>query len=464
MSDSWQGLGWWQASDGKWYPPGPGDSTMPPLSDLTTTSQVPSGQHPPESHHMEADPPVAPAPLIVPELPGQHEGSTRRRRPTGPTALILCALLLLVVGGGSAVGIHEAMTTASSSSTESTSTTMVAGPTTTTQADSTSTSLGDSGVPPTTDPSSASPGSGGPPPSMETGSPGDLVTQAVAQDVLASTWAGFAHAMLSNDRSLLTAYTTPSALNDANATLDCGCITGPMTYSSTAISTPPQSSYPLSFLADLSGLGYNQQSQTWVVVFTKTSPATPWLIAIFTSYAEGNGLDGYVSNSTSPSITVHYPLQDAPQAYADFFQSLDSTLDVGNGVPANYAHDNILNSEVARTTEINEKQQAAGLHNSYTHSVDQVSPVFAQVVDGSVYGEEECFSVAVTDDVTSTNGSPIIQPENQSNWGYRIPPGSYSALKFKQEDAACVGENPISAITLASDSGGSYSISTTPGS
>jgi len=299
---------------------------------------------------------------------------------------------------------------------------------------------------------------------METGPPGDLVTQAVAQDVLATTWVGFAQAMLSDDRGSLNAYTTTSALNDANATLDCGCLSGPMTYSSTAISTPPQSSYPLSFLAYLNGLGYNQQSETWVVDFTKTSPATAWVVAFLTSYAEGDKLGQLMSNSLLPSITVPYPLEEAPQAYADFFQRLDSTLNAGNGRPADYATDDQLDSEVSTTTEIDEREKALGLHDTYTHSVDQVSPIFPQVVDGSVLGEEECFSVAVTDDVTSANGSPIVQPADQSAWGLRVPPGSYSSLNIKQEEAACVGESQISAITLLSSSGGQYSISTTPGS
>ena len=68
----------------------------------------------------------------------------------------------------------------------------------------------------------------------------------------------------------------------------------------------------------------------------------------------------------------------------------------------------------------------------------------------------------VTDDVTSAKGSPIVQPGNQGAWGYAIPPGSYSSLNFMQEDGACVEESATSGITLTSDSGGIYSISTTP--
>ncbi len=216
-------------------------------------------------------------------------------------------------------------------------------------------------------------------------------------------------------------------------------------------------------MAGLSGLGYNQQSQTWWVVFTKSSTSTPWVVAFFASYAEGGGLDGFISNSASPAA-VRYPLQNAPQAYVDFFQNLDMTGSAGNGAPSDFAKNNILNSEVSTTSSLDDRERAEGLRETYTHTVDQVSPVFAQVVGGTVYGAMECFSMKATDDVTSANGSPIVQPADQGAWGYQIPPGSYSSLDFSREDAACVEESPSSGVTLTSDSGGSYAISTTPSS
>jgi hypothetical protein len=94
--------------------------------------------------------------------------------------------------------------------------------------------------------------------------------------------------------------------------------------------------------------------------------------------------------------------------------------------------------------------------------VDQVSPIFAQVVDGSVYGDMECFAMHMTDDITSSDGSPIVQPANQTAWGYEIPAGSYSSLEFTQEQDECVEESATSGITVTSDSGGRYQIATTP--
>jgi hypothetical protein len=223
-----------------------------------------------------------------------------------------------------------------------------------------------------------------------------------------------------------------------------------------------ENSYPLSFVAGLSGLGYNQVSQTWWVVFTKASVDTAWVVAFFASYAVGGGLDGFTSSSAASPIAVQYPLQAAPQAYVYFFQHLDMTGDAGSGAPTDFAHNNILNTEVSTSTEIHADRQAEGLRETFTHTVDQVSPVFAQVVDGSVYGAMECFSMKVTDNVTSAGGSPVVQSADQSTWGYEIPPGSYSSLTFTQEDDACVEESATSGVTLTSNSGGSYAIAMIP--
>ena len=442
MSDSWQGLGWWQASDGKWYPPAAGQSgAATPL----------------------------PAPLAVPELPPVEPRPKRRSGAVGPAVLIVGTLLLLGIGAGSAVGIHDAMTSTATTTTSPMTTPIPAAPTTVVSGSSSGAPSGSTpqpsvGVPPAspaTAPQPSSP-SAGPAPSREIGPPGELVTQAVAQNVLATTWSGYAQAMVAGDRGSLRALTTPSALNDSIATLDCGCLNGPMTYTTSAVSAPRQSTYPVTFMAGLSGTGYNQLSHTWWVVFTKPSATTPWVIASIAGYTGGGGLDGFTAYSDAAPATVPFPLQDAAQAYVDYFQGLDTTHDPGTGLPAHYAHDNILDSEVGDTTQIRQRRVADGLHETFTHAVDQVSPVFAQVIDGSLYGAMECFSVRSTDVVTPTGSAPIVQPADEQEWGLLVPPGSYASLTFTQEDDSCVEESLTSGITLDSESGGTYAISTTP--
>lgn len=412
-----------------------------------------TGPHPSPGH----------APRPVPEIPSPERAPGGRLRLLAPSVLVIGAVVLLAVGAGSAVGIGYALKGSPTRAGGTRPTPPAPGAATSSQPTSTTAPNGTGVAPPTTGPAPAGAApTSGPPPGSQTGPPGNLVTASVAQDVLATTWAGFAHAMVSDDRASLGAYTTPSALNDSIATLDCGCLPGPMTYTTTAISNPTESSYPLSFMAGLSGLGYNQVSQTWWVVFTKANADTPWVVAFFASYAVGGGLDGFTSSSSASPIAVRYPLQAAPQDYVDFFQHLDTTQDPGSGAPTGFAQNNMLTTEVSTTSRIDAERSADGLRETYTHTVDQVSPVFAQVVNGSVYGAMECFSVKMTDDVTSADGSPVVQPADQGAWGYRVPPGSYSSLDFSEEHAACVEESATSGVTLTSDSGGTYAIAMTP--
>jgi hypothetical protein len=398
----------------------------------------------------------------VPHLAVDGAQPKRRLGLVGPAALVIGGLLLLGIGAGSAVGINDALNGTGTSTT--TTTTHIAASGSASPSPSTATAPSPAGLPemPTTTSQVPPTSSASPSPSTQVGSAANLVTQAVTANVLATTWAGYTQAMVSDDRGALSTFTTPSALNDSIATLDCGCLSGPMTYSTSAINAPPQSSYPISFMAGLSGTGYNQLSQTWWVVFTKTGSNSPWVIAFIAGYAEGGGLAGLTGFSDLSPTTVQFPLQEAPQAYVDYFQNLDTTGDTGTGLPSNFAQDNILSTEVSDTSRIRQTRLAEGLHETFTHTIDQVSPVFAQVVSGSLYGSMECFSVRSTDVITSANGAPIIQPADQDKWGLLVPPGSYASLTFTQEDDSCVEESFTSGITLNAESGGTYTISTTP--
>jgi hypothetical protein len=64
MSDSSQGPGWWEASDGKWYPP-----------EAFPAQPYPSHRHPPQAYPAQAYPPYA---------YGAQSYSTQAFQPSGP--------------------------------------------------------------------------------------------------------------------------------------------------------------------------------------------------------------------------------------------------------------------------------------------------------------------------------------------------------------------------------------------
>jgi hypothetical protein len=371
--------------------------------------------------------------------------------------------MLLVVGALSALGISDAVQGSPVAATSSTTTTTTTQPPPTTAITTPPTTT----VPPpsaTTPTASPVPNPSGtyPTPSTAVGPAGGFVTPAVVADVLSTTWQGYAQAMTADDRAALVDFTSPTGLSDSTATLDCGCLSGPLTYTTAVTSVPPQSGYPLTFLEGLSGTAYDQQPLTRWVVFTKQDAPSPWVVSTVASYVNGGGLDGFTPFSTLPPFAVAHPLSAGPQAFADFFQDVDSTGDPGSGLPTDFAHSPILDTDVSGSVNWVARLQAAGLTDRYTHTIDGVSPVFAQVVDGTAVGAMSCFSMRLVEVITSADGTPVVQAAEGGLFGALVPPGSYGQVTLTAEDDTCIGEDSGGGLTVLADSGGTFAATTTP--
>src|ERR1700737_891511 len=95
MSDAPQGAGWWQASDGKWYPPQP--------------AQPPGGYPPPEG------------PPGYPPAPASSRNPWQRFRRFPLWAQVLAFIILGVIGAATGSGYKNATVAAGSSSGSSSS-------------------------------------------------------------------------------------------------------------------------------------------------------------------------------------------------------------------------------------------------------------------------------------------------------------------------------------------------------
>jgi hypothetical protein len=84
MSDTSQGPGWWQASDGKWYPPQP--TTTPPPPAPTPPPGLSTPPTPPQAAPPPASPP-APAGADGPRAPGWWQASDGRWYPPQSAAV-----------------------------------------------------------------------------------------------------------------------------------------------------------------------------------------------------------------------------------------------------------------------------------------------------------------------------------------------------------------------------------------
>ncbi len=209
MSDSSRGPGWWRASDGNWYPPEPAVPAPFPVAG-PPASPAPPEAHPPYPRPPEVHPPgyypmarpiggdgTGPhsspghAPRPVPEIPSPERAPGGRLRLLAPSVLVIGAVVLLAVGAGSAVGIGYALKGSPTRAGGTRPTPPAPGAATSSQPTSTTAPNGPGVAPPTTGPAPAGAApTSGPPPGSQTGPPGNLVTASVAQDVLATTWAG----------------------------------------------------------------------------------------------------------------------------------------------------------------------------------------------------------------------------------------------------------------------------------
>jgi hypothetical protein len=86
MSDQSQGPGWWQASDGKWYPPEQAPAATPPATEQLGGPAIPP-----------AVPPVGPTPMYAPAAAGGGGSNTGK--------IVAIVIVLALIAGGVAFAL-----------------------------------------------------------------------------------------------------------------------------------------------------------------------------------------------------------------------------------------------------------------------------------------------------------------------------------------------------------------------
>ncbi|MGD0381852.1 MAG: hypothetical protein ABSC30_17930 [Acidimicrobiales bacterium] len=489
MSDVWEGPGWWLGSDGKWHPPHQDDQDLqdpteahPRPPEEESGSVVPSPEDtspvagpapiPALGNPRGIDEIAAPDPRVAPSVPavdslvsavatplsagadhspsdftGDFAHAQRKpgRKPPKPWIMAGVAAVLVLALGGTALALQGGSSPARSNGAAGTTLPTQRGltlPTSTTI--TTPTTVGIPAPDATTIP---------PPPAPTTG---PLVTPQVESQVVATTWSAFAAAFAEDDPANLQATATPSVVQVVDGWLSCDCAPWPVAVTGVSYSAPPQTTYPLSFYAEIQGATYDGTPLDKEAVFSQSGPSSPWLVAYLGSFIEAEPLLGNTGADlqTAPP-PVPSDITKVPQEFADFFQQLDTTGQAP-ALPAGFKSDGNLKEDIQESEQTYAARKKGKLADTFTHSIEQISPVFS-----SPYGDLVCATMTIGDVVTSTSGAPIVQPTNRSQWGNLLAPGSYTSVNEQLVHDECFLEQPGGSTIVTSEMGGPVSITGT---
>jgi len=282
---------------------------------------------------------------------------------------------------------------------------------------------------------------------------GGLVTFAVEQSVMATTWSAFSTAFDEDNLTLLASVSTPSVDQVVSGYFLCGCGPWPDVTKAVGFSAPPQFAYPLFFLAEVQSQDYNQTPLNKEVVFTQSAAGRPWLVAYIGSYSGAGALFSVgtgTTDLTESPLSLSYDLSLAPAAFTKWGQQLDQT-GTAPPLPAPFESTGISDAAIQDAETAHLYDQANGLTATFTHTLVSTSPVFP-----TPSGNLICATIHVRETVTSVSGDHIVQPTARNAWTAILPPRAYHTLSQQSELNECFLEWPTGQAYQQTDMGGFY--------
>lgn len=372
------------------------------------------------------------------------------KRPLRPIVIAGSALLLLagltsglVVATTSSSRAGKARVSGATTSIPSTSTTPATAPASVMPATT---------VPATTIPATPTSVAVAPPVPGPTG--GSLVTRAIEQQVIATTWKRFATAFATGDTATIAATATPEVQQAVVGTFHCGCGGWPTASTVVNYSAPIQRSYPLFLFAELQGQDFNSQPLRKEVAFSQSGPGRPWLVAYLGDYVDGSPVFGTASSTSvnGRPYDVAEPLSAAPGQFSAWFQQLDES-GITPPLPAHWEETPVMSQIADGSAQGYASDQAEGYSDSWSHSIASMSPAFGIPGGQVIFADLRVHRV-----VTGSASQPIVQPADRSTWGQLLVPGTYHRLVFEETIDICLGESTTGTITQITNLGGAYSV------
>jgi hypothetical protein len=277
---------------------------------------------------------------------------------------------------------------------------------------------------------------------------GHLLTASTAQEVFSTRWPKFALAYATGNMTQISRYVDSDVEKAIKGWFYCGCGPWPTAYRRVNMSAPPQSSYPLSFLAEIQAKEYSTQADVIEVVFTKTSSRSPWLISYLVPYVDGTPyLTHTTMNTVAPPTT--FDIARVGTQFASYFQTVDLT---GQPPPNSWPQTGSIAQETNRIQNSLSALKTNDLSETLTYSAGPHSLDFAAPGEDLMCGEVRSHSV-----ITPKPGVPIVQPPDQGLFTPALKAGSYSSVTSNDLSDACWDVSPTGTATPIAFFGGLYS-------
>lgn len=287
-----------------------------------------------------------------------------------------------------------------------------------------------------------------------------FITPAVEQAVVRTVWLPFSDALALDDLGTLRNLTTPSAFDTVTGALDCGCQPWPPAYTSVSFSAPPQTSYPLSFLAEFDGQDYDHSPMTKEVVFTQAAAGAPWLVAYVGAFFNGTPVFTPGADLVTAAPALQVPLSTPENAFVQYFQQIDST---GNDeLPSGLGADTFLQQETSDSLTHRQDDLRAGWTDTFTHSLADSSNPFPVSPPGSETQIEACFTMRYQDVVTAPASDPIVQLSGEGPFPASLAAGTYSSVTETGDVQICFVADLNGEAWMTTNWGGYRSFSGTP--
>lgn len=269
--------------------------------------------------------------------------------------------------------------------------------------------------------------------------------------VVAALWGKRSAALSSHDLAALAAIDSGPALQGDTAIIDGASTPPTVDAASPQIQVTSAQSYPLGFVAAMSGTGASGSAIEQLAAFTQSASGAPWTISLLVDVPTVE-----VSTAAPAPGAVASIGGAALDALAASWQqwAQSGAPPTGGAVP--------FAATAAYSTVGTQQAQQVGLsalRGVHEQVVFQSEPASLLQFPGQT--STVCGAVQETAVFTGASGGAVTQPPDQATWGASVAPGPYRSVTEESVYQVCLA-SVNGAVHVLGGNGGQFSVSAAP--